>query len=54
MLIQLLPQVQHPIQGPDSEVGPESFQYHNYHRKLDDSPEPLDLPGGCVCGRRHC
>lgn len=34
-------------------MGAEFVQHYWYHWELDDSAEPLDLPRGCVCGRRH-
>lgn len=46
-------QVQCSVQAGHPAVGPEALQHHRGHREVVVGSKPLDLPGGCVRGRRH-
>ena len=46
-------QVQRALQEADPGMGGEPVELIGDHRELDDGPEPLGLPRGCLCWWGH-
>lgn len=47
-------QVQRTVQEEDPGVGGQAVQHDGHPGELAHCAEPLGLPRGCLCRRRHC